>query len=318
MNKKKLDYINTLLNIDNFTGEHSGRVLPWVIFLLVAFAPIIAFLFVGRLMDLMGIPMKPVLVIFIVFEICWAFRWFLILPGREKERLASYKSRKMGKYKSAAEIVHLSYVYDNGITLYSNGAMALFFGGFLKGYTNPKKLSLELEDFLNGLNGWTYDMFFYQDLDFNINAELPKLKAYSDRTVISDRIEFFNEQRDYVANNGRLYKLVFKVNVNKTNWKTALNYIKDLVDSDAAQCFNELSLFSKDEVYEVINRDIAGHIDINKMLLEKYSKYNLRGSKVLWFDDEVPEEFKKDFYEVVMEERRQVDYAYDKDSGSVE
>lgn len=305
MKIKNREYINTLLNIDNFAGEHSGRFLPWLIFFAIGAVPIFLWIFIMPLIEAFGFKLKPFNIAFIIFEVLWLIRWFLITIGQEKKRIAQYKLRKSGKYKSAGEIVHLNYVYDNGVILYDNGQLAIMFGGYLKGYTSPKKMSLDFQDFIECLDNLSWDMYCFQELDYNINAELPKLKSYQDKEVINDRIQFFKTQGDYINNNGKLYKYVFRVNVSKSDWKTTLKLITELINSDVASVFNEIKVFNRDDVYEAVNRDIEGYVDINKLIMGKFDSFDLHGSKPLWFDDEIPEDLKRDFYDVVMEERRQ-------------
>ena len=68
--------------------------------------------------------------------------------------------------------------------------------------------------------------------------------------------------------------------------------------------FNEIQILDHDGAIDLINRDICGFADINKMLTAKYDNDNFYASKIMWYDEEIPEELIKEPETSSLEERR--------------
>ena len=295
---KNKDTMNTLLNIDNVFGEYEGHVLPIVITLLLIAAPPLVWLFVLR-----GTFIK--LWMIIVFDVIWGGCWALQILGHGKERMAFYLEQRNDAYKVVDKLVHISHIHDDGLVEYTNGTVAYFLSGYPKTFLNDKAFSYALKMFMEELDTWDWDLFLHNTIDEVLCSKgLPNLISYEDKQIIEERIEFYEYQDEYAREHSGLYRYTFMVKTNKINWRKLKMHMEELVTSDTALCFNEIGICDKHQMNQLANRDICGFVDLQKMLLSKYDNGEFFGSKVLYYDDEVPEQLVKDVEKSDLSERR--------------
>lgn len=295
---KGKENINTLLNIDSVFGEYEGHVMPLVLTLILAAVPLLFWLFM-----LQGTPIRFWWVC--VFDVLWSVRWGLIILGKEKEKMKFYNAQRGDEYKTADELIHIVYINEDGLIEYDNGTTAVILSGYLKGYLSDDKLSVEMENFMNELDNWDWDMYMHNTVDEILCTDgLPNLKRYSDNTIIKERISFYNHQDEYARTHTGLYRISFLVFCSKYNWKKMLSHMKELVTSELALMFNEIEILNYYDVIDLLNRDICGFADINRMLVSKYDNEQYYKSKVVWYDEDVPEELIPEQEEIGLEERR--------------
>lgn len=296
---KGKDNINTLLNIDNVFGEYEGRLLPLIIFLALAAAPILIWLFL-----LQGTFIKFWWIV--VFDVLWSGRWALIVLLKEPEKTAFYLEQRQDKGATADEIIHSKHITSDGMITYDNGVVAYLVSGYLKSYLTDDKLSVELENFMNELDVWDWDYYLHSTIDeLKCEENLPKLKRYTDKEVIKERIDFYAHQDEWSATHAGLYRMTFLVSTRSTNFKKLRFHLDELISSETAGCFNEIEILGYDDVIDIMSRDVAAYIDMRTMLLNKFGNDNFYGSQVMWYDDEIPTELKPEKESSSMEERRQ-------------
>lgn len=299
---KGKDNINTLLNIDSVFGEYEGRVLPIVLTIGCAAFPLLLWLFM-----LQGTFIKFWWVC--VFDVLFTGRMALIILGKEKEKLRFYEQQKNDEYKSADELLHVNYVTEDGLIEFDNGRVGLIVEGYLREYLTDDKLSVDMENFMNELDngGWQWDMVFHNTVDELLCEDsLPNLKRYTDNVIIQERISFYAYQDEWARTHSGLYKIIFLVTCPKYNWKKLRAHLEELVSSEIAlNLFNEVSICGYENVLDNFNRDICGYADLNKMLIQKYDNDEYYASKVLWYDNNVPEELIPEPETSGIEERRQ-------------
>lgn len=283
---KNKDTINTLLSIDTVFGEYQGKTLPIIITILLAALPPLVWLFF-----LQGTFIKLWYVL--VFDLFWAGRWALILIGNEKEKLKFYEQQRKDEYKSADELIHITHVHEDGLIEYDGGYVAYLISGYPKGYLSDARLSVEFEQFMNELDTWDWDLMMVNAIDEVLcQEELPKLVRYKDKQVLEERIEFYYYQDEYSRTHCGLYRYLFLVKASKYNWKKLKSHLTELVSSEVSNCFNEIGICSYDQCIDAFNRDICGFVDIQKMLISKFDNDQFHDSKVLWYDDNIPENLK--------------------------
>lgn len=298
---KGKDNINTLLNIDSVFGEYEGRVLPIILMIMCGAAPLLAWLFL-----LQGTPIKFTWVL--IFDLLFSGRMALIILGKEKEKLRFYEQQKSDEYKSAEELIHVKYITEDGLIEYDNGRVGFLIEGYLREYLTDDKLSVDMENFMNELdnNGWQWDLFMHNTVDELLCEDsLPNLERYTDDEVIRERISFYSYQDEWSRTHTGLYKIIFLVTCAKFNWKKLKANLDELITSELANVFNDVKICDYDEVIDTFNRDICGFADINKMLVQKYDNDEYYSSKVLWYDDNIPQELIPEPESSSLEERRQ-------------
>ena len=281
---KGKDNMNTLLNIDTVFGEYEGRVLPIIITIgLIALPPLVWLFFLqGTFIRLWWI---------LVFDVFWGARWGLIILGKEKEKKEFFLQQRIDASKSADELIHIQYIHEDGLIEYDNGKVAVIISGYLKGYLTDDKLSVDMEHFMDELDTWDWDMYLHNSVDEILCEDsLPNLKRYKDNDIIRERIEFYNYQDEWSRTHSALYRISFLVSSYKFNFKKLKSHMEELISSEVASVFNEIELLKYDDVIDVLNRDICGYVNITDMLTKKFNNDNYYGSKVLWYDDEVPQE----------------------------
>lgn len=290
--------MNTLLNIDSIFGEYEGHVLPIIITLILAAVPILFWLF---LLQGTFVPLWAV----VVFDVFWSARWALIIIGKENEKMAFYLQQRNDEYKSANELVHIQFVHEDGLIEYDNGSVAYIISGYPKGYLTDDKLSVDMEKFMDELDMWDWDLYLHNSIDeLKCEEDLPKLKRYTDNEIIKERMSFYSYQDEWSRTHSGLYRYSFLVRTTKNNWKKVREHLSELVSSELAGNFNELALLQYHDVMDLLGRDICGFIDINKMLIDKYENNEFYGSKVLWYDENVPKELVPEPETSSMEDRR--------------
>ena len=290
--------INTLLNIDSVFGEYQGRTLPVLLTIALAGAPLLVWVFF----------LQATFVKFwwvLIFDLFWSGRWALILIGKEKEKLAFWEQQRADEYKSADELIHVMHVHEDGLIEYENGMVSYIISAYPKGYLSDARFASDIEMFLNELDRWSCDTYLLNAIDEVLcQEELPKLRNYTDKQVIEERIEFYSYQDEWSRENSGLYRYVFLVSTAKYNWKKMKSHLEELVASSLAACFNEIYICDENNCMDVFNRDICGYVDVRKMILAKYDNEQYYGSKVMWWDDDIPPELIPEPDKSSLEERR--------------
>ena len=278
MNKKK-PLMNTLMHIGNIFGQYEGRVAPYIFTLLIGSIPLWIWLFF-----LQGTPIK--LWMALVAMGLLMFRMALIFIGKEREKMAFYVARRSNAYMASKDLVNIVNIYDDGLIEYASGRVAYIVSGFLKGYLNDDKLSIDFERFLDELDYFNWDMNLYNVADeLKCTNSLPSLRRYVDRDVIMERMNFYKYQDDWTAKNTQMYQVVFVIKARKDNWKNMRAKLEELLDSDISNCFNEISIADNLGVNRILSRDVVTFVDLNDMLIEKFTEDTVKGARVLFYDD---------------------------------
>lgn len=271
--------INTLLNVDNIFGTYENRVAPFILTILLGSIPLFIWL-----LFLQGTPIK--LWMAIILTLLLTGRLALIFIGKEGEKMKSYAARRNDAYLESKDMINVTDIID-GLIMYTSGRVAYIVCGYLKGYLDDDVLSVELEKFMDELDGFDWDMNLYNITDELLcTNNLPNLRRYKDRNTILQRIDFYKYQDDWTAKNTEMYQIVFIVKARKYNWKHLRDKLKELVSSDIAKCFNEIFIADTKEVIDIMSRDIETHVDLNEMLLNKVQDEEITGARVLFYDDE--------------------------------
>lgn len=295
---KNKDTMNTLLNIDNVFGEFEGRMGPILLVLVLAAAPLLVWL-----LFLHNTFIKFTYVL--IFDVVWGGLWALQILGNGKKRMAEYLEARNGEYQIIDQLVHINYIHDDGLIEYSSGRIGYLVSGYPKTYLNDKSFAKALQAFMDELDAWDWDLYMHNTIDeVPCSRELPKLVRYTDKQVIEERMEFYEYQDTYAESHTALYRYSFLVKTTKSNWKAMKLHLQELVQSEVSLVFNEITICDKGEVNELCNRDVCGFVDLNKMLLSKYNNNNFFGSRVLYYDNDIPEDLLKDKEISALSERR--------------
>lgn len=296
MNNEEKAKINVLLNVDNFTGESTGRMAPMLIFMAVTAAPFLLWMMISSIL-----PFK----IFIIFEILWGVRWALFILGKENKRLAIHRNNKRNVYDNAKKLIRTTHIYDDGLIEYMSGKVGYIISAQPKDYLNDAKFTYDLEQFLKQLDGYEFDVYLHNIVDEDrLEDSFESLTVYKDKEVIRDRIEMLTINDEVARNTTAGYRFNLLVKSSKYSWKRLKEKVESVVKSDYAKMFNYIYVCDKHQVSDVASRDIRIWIDLHRMLTQKYENEEYFGSSVLFYGDDVPEELKAKKEETALDERR--------------
>ena len=295
--QKEKDTINVLMDVGNYFGGHRGRMAPMMLFLFVSALPFIIYVFLFTAF----IPLKWVL----IFEVFFTARMALFILGHENERLAQFNPQREDEYANADDLIRQIYIHEDGLIEYANGIVTYVISAFTTTYFSDNELSIDLEEFLSKLKQYEYDIYghlFYDE--FRLQDNLESMSVYTDKEMLKERIDFYILQDTFSEDNTMLYKINIAVRASKYDWKNLRDTVTSAVHSSCAEVFKECFVCNRDQVSDVASRDICAYIDMKEMLTNKHSNENYYGSKVLFYGDDVPDEYKQIRDQAGLEDRR--------------
>lgn len=288
VNNEQKDKINVLLNVDNFYGKYTGGAARILIYCASVCIPFLIY----SLLLINFIPFRLFLPIFLLY----AARMALIVVGREKERMDAYIKQRNDQYASAKELIHIQDIHDDGMIEYQNGFICYIIQAYGYSYMDDNAYSKDLEKFLARLTTQfevdVYGHLVVDELDIK-KEDMEKLRVYTDKDFLQERLDFYKYQDSYTDDFSKLYRLNFVVHAYKNQWPKLHKAVFNIIKSEYAECFDIIKVCDRQEAVDVISRDICLYVDIGEMLISKYSQDKYFGSKVLYFDDDIPEDMQK-------------------------
>lgn len=276
--------INMLTPVDNIFGTHEGRLGPVLKFMIVAIIPILFYIFFLQFI----VPIKLVLVI----EVLWAARMALYILGKETEKKRRYRIAKKNKYADAYNLINIAHQYDNKLVEYSNGRMAMALVGYVASYFDDDVFANDMEKFLDQVSEWDVDIYLHMHAnEFTMQHQSECLRAYADKNFMSERMDIYREQDDYVERHSKLYRYTFLCKCNQYDWKRLRETLNNICESSVAAVFQNLHIADKREFSDICSRDLGTYLSIEDMLRHKYINDEYDGSKVLWYGDKVPAKY---------------------------
>lgn len=294
--------INMLMNIDNYFGSHDGKKSPMLIFLFASAAPFLFYVFFLNAI----VPLKFML----VFEVLWVLFMALMILGKTPQKVREHRKERENVYSTSEQLIRVSNVTDDGLIEYSNGTIAYIVSGYTLDFVDDDAFTIAMEKFLRQLRGYDYDILSHMVIDeYKLQNNFEGLTSYANTEAISERIQFYQDQDEYCSQSTEAFRISIVVKASKYDWKTLKLKLDNLVKSEIAYCWKELKVCDANEANDVLSRDLCMDINIVNMLVEKYKNDEFFGSQVLFYGDEVPDEFKAKRDVTGMENRRVIDYS---------
>lgn len=300
--------INMLTPINNIFGTHESRVSPVLAYLAVAVFPVLVYI--------TYLPFWIPIWLFVIFEVLWAARWALKLLGKEDARLEEYRKSSKNIYENSKDLVKIAHCYDGGMIEYQNGTITIVLTGYTRMYANDNVYSSDLERFMAQLDKYTPDVYLHQVVgEDNLQDASENLRVYDDKEFMEQRSDLYAYNDNFVNTNSKLWRFTFAVKAYKHNWKTTEEDLEAVINSAVAKrVFFYIEIAKKDVVSSIASRDIGAYLSIDELLRDKYVNDNYDGSRVLFYGDDVPEEYKEEFVQDKLEDRREV-FVDDKKKG---
>lgn len=300
--KEQKDKVNVLLNVDNFYGQYTGNLGRLLLFSVAACAPFLLYALV--LMNF--IPFR----IFIVPYILYVIYMALLIIGRQRERVEAFIKQRNDEYATATDLIRIADIHDDGLVEYVDGNVCYIISAFGYSYLNDHAYSKDMEVFLSKFTPF-YNVSVHGHLVYDeygtTQEDLEKLVVYEDKDFLKERLDFYKYQDQYSKENTRLYRLNFVIQDYKTNWTKLKKYIDSILESEVAALFDTVYVCSREQAISVISRDMCMYVDLGEMLRAKHSSDKYFGSKILYFDDEIPDELVEHQYDMSEEGRRITD-----------
>lgn len=284
--------VSMLLDIDNFYGEHEGRLGPTLKFLLIGGAPLLLWVYTGFLIP-------PFL--FFPLWVVWLVRVGLITLGRERDRLVQFRKQLNDEYASIYELLRIKTIHPDGCIEYVDGMVAYAVVAVNGTTYNATARAQQIHDFMSLFgNDYDVDVYVQNITDMkSLEERYNDVKLFVDSDAAKDFIDIIDHNRKVVYSQSRLTRIVFVVKGRKSYWTDIRDNCKMAIYSGPAKAFKEVKIAVRDDIQEVLNTDIRGVVDLDSLLQKKYATHQYFGSKVLYFDEK-PEE---DEGQVVSEER---------------
>lgn len=268
-----------LLNIDSFYGESESRLGPTIKMLLLGFAPMLAWVWTGFLVPN---------IIFWPFQVIWFVRIAMITVGREGERLKQFKKQLHDDYSAASELLNIKTIHEDGCIEYTNGTVAYILVAANGSFYDPLARSKTVRQMF-ALFGKDFDIdIVVQNVTEmkSLEQRYNNVRLFADAEAAKDFIDIIDHNRKVVYSESRLVRILFIVKARKTWWTEVRDSCKMAVQSNAARAFKDIHLATRAEVSDILNTDIRGFVDTDKILQQKFANHQYYGSKVLYFGEE--------------------------------
>lgn len=283
--------INHLLDVDDFYGEHRGRLGPVLLFLTLGAIPPLIFIYF-----LYG---KVPIAIFLIFYIPFLVRLGLRILGREKERLVYFKRALYDEFSSIADIIKVDTVHDNGCLEYNNGRICFCIivenGTCLDSVAYTQALNQIIS--LLSTNESLVDIRIYNETNPDMIAlKYRNANAFQDSEMAKDYISILEYNEKLVEASSIVTTTVLCVQGSKQDWKSILNNIESVLRTGAAKMFKDIHLASKDEMLNILSRDINTTVNLDLLQQIQFSTGDYDTSRIVGFDvsDDSVNEVKED------------------------
>lgn len=275
--------VSMLLDIENFYGEHEGRLGPIIKFLLIGSAPILCWVYIG-----FRVPSW----IFVPFCCIWILRVGLITLGREKERLIQFQKQIHDEYASTYELLNIKTVHPDGCIEYVNGLVAYAVVAVNGTTYDTVGRSEQIHDFMTLFgNDYDVDIYIQNITDMkSLEERYNNVKLFVDAEAAKDFIDIIDHNRKVVYSQSLLTRIIFVVKGRSSCWTDIRDNCQMAANSGPARAFKEVHVADRDGVQDILNTDIRGVVDLESLLQRKYATHQYFDSKVLYFDTKPEEE----------------------------
>jgi hypothetical protein len=273
-----------LLDIENYYGEHEGRLAPLLIFLALVAAPPLVWIYLG-----FPIP----LVIFVPIWIVYGVRVTLLTLGREKERLKHFRDALNDKYQATADLLDIAEIHNDGLIEYHGNKVAYAFVIAVGTVINSVQQTRHVDEYLSPiLSGeYDFDLLILNVTDTSVLEDrYNTVKFFSNQNAAQDFVDIVDYNRNYIKEHSLLNKIVIVLKGRKDEWKSMCL----LLTAMPTGVFKDAHIAPRNEVLEILGRDFNGTFNFADTLQKKYTTSEYYGSKVLGYDTDISQVVQSD------------------------
>jgi len=288
--EKKKGTINALLDITNFSGESSGRLMPIIMFFTLAGIPVIVYLYL-----LAGV--LP-LGVFLGFEIPFGIRMFMITIGDEGTRLNQFKRQLYDVYSSMTELMDIKTIHEDGMIEYTNGNICYLLLCYNRGAEDQQRRATVISNIIRSFKSYVFDVRVYNmEMEDELYSRYEGVKLFTDdASAAADFLKIIDFNREYATNNSLVSVTVFNVYGRIHEHRTLKEMCVGITKSSEAKVFRAMRVANQEEVGKFLSEDSDSYVSIEEMQIQKYSDGNYYDSKVVGYD------LKEDEIKIIKEE----------------
>lgn len=274
--------IQMLLDIENIFGESTRGLGQLVLTLCLCLIPPA---FIGYTALYLYIPWQILLVVCLVF----AVRVVLVVMGHESQRVKNFKKQRDDVYSLTDDMVNIRRIHPQGCVEYVNGNIGFFIVTYNSSSNETLEKSKQIDRFINlAVGKHAFDIYVQNDVSTDhIDNKYNNVTLFGDDEAANAFMEIIDYNREVVRSSSTLTRNIIFVRGSKYQWKEIVNDIQTALTSESARVFRQCYLATdREEIENIISRDINGYIDLDKLLQRKYYTGNKHGSKIISYDFE--------------------------------
>lgn len=277
MNKPQ-EYINTLLDIERFSGESRKRLGPIMLFLTVAFGPVLmyGYFFIG------------------VIPVTWASAFFvvhitrsaMVILGQEKRRVELYKQQLYDEYSSILEFMSIKTVHSDGLIEYKGNKVAYLMVTKNSGNFDTFRRAQQISKIISSIDKtYTIDILCQNILDSDdLSSRYAGVSFFVDREAAKDYLEIIDFNRQIIKEDSLVSRVVFVISGRRKDHKGMRQSIESVLNSDDSRAFRSIEIADAELATEIISRDIDSFVDFADIQRRQYSEGKYYGSSVKEYD----------------------------------
>lgn len=290
--EKDDEYIDMLLDIEHYYGQHEGTIGNKVLFVVVAAVPLVIFVYFGLFYYI------PVAV-FAPLWILYAIRVGLYILGDEPTRLKFFRKMLHNVFSTLFDLLRITRVHEDGLVEYLGGTVGYFVIAYNGDSEDHLQHSAAVSKFIESCTeNRDFDIYIQNISEVSgLASRYKNVKLFTDNDAASDFMEIIDYNSKIVNESSTMQKIVFFFKGYKGDWKELKMSIDGACNSKIARCFKTVyRVSSQDELEEILGRDLDGVISIQDIMRKKYCTGEYYGSRVLCYDDnknQVPKSVKQ-------------------------
>lgn len=272
--------IGMLLDIEHLYGGHESRMGPIIAVIAIGCVPPLIYVYYAMW------TFFP-LWLFIILDVVLTIEAALIIPGKQKERVAKFKKQLYSDYSEPANLLNVKTIHPDGCVEFINGTIHYYVCCFNGTNDDDVRRSVQLRKLLaNMIGDFEYDTYIV-----NID-DSPALRDYYKKVATFNKgdaavnfVHIIDHNLDLVENSSIVLCTIYDIRGSRSDWKVMSNQIDTALGSRLARCYKTIHrVKSADEVNAILNRDSDTVINISDLLRKKYATQQYSTSKVLAYD----------------------------------
>lgn len=288
--------IQMLLDIENIFAESTRGLGQLILTMCVALIPPVIIAYTALYLY---VPWQILVVVCVI----WMIRVVLIIMGNERSRIRDFKKTRDDQFSLTDDMMNIRRIHDQGCVEYVNGTIGFFIITYNDSSNAVVQKSMQIDRFLNlAVGKHPFNVYIQNDVSTDqLDDKYQNVTLFGDDEAAKAFMEIIDYNREVVSRCSTLTRNVIMILGSKYQWKEIYKDIQTALTSESARVFRLAYLATdREEIEDIISRDINGFVDIEDMMQRRYYTGMDRKAKIISYDyadkvDEVvPEEVKRE------------------------